>query len=212
VDVDRCPTCGWPTIKGGPCPRCGAPLPGRPGSTSAPGTAPASTNSNSSGVAIVVLLVLLGVYWIVVAALQIGIGLRIRPGGVALIIAIVGFWNLLVGGYTLSAIRGVVTCNYHAPGTLALISVGSAAWGIFATIWLGGWLQPFAIPLSIALGIVTWTSRGYFDAGRGRGKPTARPLARARDRGIEAGSPVCLPVPPPPPPWEQPPLSQHHED
>jgi hypothetical protein len=204
VDVERCPTCGWPAIKGSLCPRCAAPLPGQSGSSSPPGARRASTDSNSPGIAIIVLLVFLGIFWIVVAALQIGIGLRIRLGGVALLIAIVGFWNLLVGGYTLSAIRGVVTRSYHAPGALVLISVGSAAWGIFATIWLGGWLQPLAIPLSIALGIVTWANHSYFDAGRPQERPPVRAFALTHDRGIEEASPVCLPAPSPPPPWEQP--------
>jgi hypothetical protein len=204
VNVDRCPTCGWPAINGGPCPRCASPLPSHHGSVLVPSGPATSVASTASGTTIVVLLILLGLFWIVVAALQFRVGLAGRPGGTALLIAIIGFWNLIVGGYTLSVIREVVRRSYHAPGQLVLISIGSVGWGLFATLWLGGWFHLLVVPLSMGLFVLAWTNSSHFDARRGREKPPVRSLALACDRGIEAGSPVGLHAPPPPPPWEQP--------
>jgi hypothetical protein len=90
MEAGHCPSCGWPTVKGNPCPRC-SPTPGS-------GASATSTASSPTGTLIVAQLVLIGLFWIVLAALQIRAGLSIRPGGVALLIAIVGVWNLLVGG------------------------------------------------------------------------------------------------------------------
>jgi hypothetical protein len=204
VDVDHCPTCGWPAINGSPCPRCASALPSDHESVLVPSGPQTSTASTASGTAIVVLLFLLGLFWIVVAALQIRVGLGGRPGGVALLITIIGFWNLIVGGYTLSIVREVVRRSYHAPGQLVLISVVSVGWGLFANLWLGGWFHLLVIPLSIGLVVLAWANSSYFDAGRGREKPPVRSLAPACDRGIESEAPVGLHAPPPPPPWEQP--------
>ena len=204
IEAEHCPSCGWPTTKGSPCPRC-SPTPGS-------GASAASTASSPTGTLIVVMLFLIGLFWIVLAALQIRAGLSIRPGGLALLIAIVGVWNLLVGGYTLSVIKEVVRRSCHVQGPLVLISIGGAGWAVFATIWLGGWFQLLLIPLHMGVGVLAWTNSAYFDSGRGRDKPPVRSPALARDGKIEAVSPVQVPEPPPPPPWEQPLLDTNRDD
>ena len=88
-----------------------------------------------------------------------------------MVIAIVGVWNLLVGGYTLSVIKEVVRRSCHVQGPLLLISIGGAGWALFATIWLGGWFQLLLIPLHMGVGVLAWTNSAYFDSGRGRRSP-----------------------------------------
>jgi hypothetical protein len=154
-------------------------------------SAPApSTASVAGGTAIVVLLVLIGLFWIVVAFLQIGAGLANGPGGGALLIAIIGGCNLLVAGYTLSAIKGVVRRSYHAQGSLVLVSVVGAGWGLFATIFPGGWFHLLVVPLNVGVGVLALTNSAYF--------------APVHDRGREAAPQLPLPAPPAPPPWESP--------
>jgi hypothetical protein len=216
VDIDRCPTCGWPTVKGHPCPRCSpestaqaeeyAPSTrsaGRDRSRLAPGAPATPTASAAAATVIIALLVFIGLFWIVVAIMQTRAALAVGPGSVSLVIAIVGFWNLLVGGYTLSAIKGVVHRHLHAVGQLVLISVSGAAWALFATLWLGGWFQLLVVPLYIALGMLVWRDSSHFRFLSGSKKPPVRPLALTRDQRIKAVPPIRLPAPPSPP-WEQP--------
>ncbi len=146
--------------------------------------------SHAAGTTIVVLLGLVGLFWIVVAAVQISAGLANRPGGDALLIAIIGACNLLVAGYILSAIRGVLRRSYHAQGSLVLISVVGAVWGLFAAIFPGGWFHLLVVPLNVGVGVLALTSSAYF--------------APTHSRGDESAPRLRLPAPPAPPPWESP--------
>jgi hypothetical protein len=182
MNADRDPASGRPTMSDSSYPSC-LPVP-RP---SAPAT---STAGNVSGTVIVTLLVITGLFWIVLAVLLIVSGLAAGPGGTSLLIGIVGVWDLLVGGYTLSAIKGVVRRSYHAQGPLVLIAVVGAGWALFATIWLGGWFQLLVVPLHIGIGVLALLDSAHFDSAWGRqGPPVRLPAA---------------PLPPPMPPWESP--------
>ena len=143
---------------------------------------------DATGTTMVVLLVLIGLFWIAVSAVQIGAGLANGPGGDALLIAIIGVLNLLVAAYILSTIKGVVRRSYHALGPVALISVVGAGWGLFATIFPGGWFHLLVVPLHIGVGILALANTAYF--------------APTRGRVAEAAPQVRLPAPPAPPPWE----------
>ena len=212
MDLDRCPTCGLLTIPGGPCPHC-SPPPRRQaetaGSSPARDTTPTSKDFRTARVGMIALIVPIGIFWIVVAALQFRGGWAARPGGEGLFWSVIGLCNLLVGGYTLSGIRTVICRRYNGQGQLALICVGGTAWALFTTMWLGGWFQLLVIPFQIGLGIVAWSSSAYFGSGRAREKLADRFLARIRK--TPAATPVGLPPPPPPPPWERP-LATEQDD
>ena len=198
MDVKRCPRCGWPTVEGGSCERYS------PGPASCAPAKP--TASSAAGIEMVVLLLLIGSFWIFVAALWIRAALCGGPGGRELLIGIVGLLDLLLGGYVFAAVSAVLRPHYHAPGQLVLISVAGVGWALVGTYWLGVWFQPIIVPLHVALGVLAWISSAYFDA---VGKsPWIRPFVRARDRGIGPASPVRLPPSTPPPPWERPSISR----
>jgi hypothetical protein len=175
MDVDRCPDCGWPTVKGRPCLRCS---PGsRPdreegGSTStdagrrwsrlAPRASATSAAADAAVTAIITLLVFLGLFWITLGMLLFRAVVTHRGGDLSFLAVIVGGWNLLMGGYILSAIRAVLRRRLTAAGQLVLISLGGAAWAVFAAIWFGGDFQLLAVPIHLALGILAWIASRRF--------------------------------------------------
>jgi hypothetical protein len=194
MDVKHCPRCGWPIVEGGSCERCW-PEPAN--------FAPAKPKSSSNaGIEMVVLLVLIGSFWIFVAALWIRAAFREGQGGFVLLLGIVGLLDLLLGGYVYSAVSAVLRGRYHAQGQLVLISVVGAGWALVGTYLLGVWFQPLIIPLHLALGVLAWTSSAYFDAVGT--SPWIQSFARVRR--TEPASPVRLPPSPPAPPWERPSL------
>ena len=164
MNVDRCPECGQPMVRGGLCLHCSR------ASAPSPATAhPDSTRSRfavTSG-AIITALLGIGLFRIAVAVWEIRHALAAGPGAPALIAAIAGVLSVVVGGYALSVIRSVIRRHHHATGQLVLICAVSVAWGVWAILVMGVEVELIGVALGGLLGILTWKNSGRFDYGAG---------------------------------------------
>jgi hypothetical protein len=181
MDLDPCPTCGWPAIVGRPCPRCSlepearaeqdTALDGRfsvaARGAGARGGAAAQVSYpgfRASLLVIIGLLAFLGLFWTAIGVMEIAGAARLGPGGDGLLVAIVAGCNVLVGAYTLSGIRTVVLRKLTAVGQIAFIAVIGVLWPIVATLWFGGSFQLLAVPLHVGLGALAVLNHRHFNA------------------------------------------------
>jgi hypothetical protein len=145
--TSTCLSCRNPIHAGADsCPHCGVPVPSQLRYTTEPSRRAPSIAGRAAGLAIVVVLGLLGVIWIAIAVVLLRASQRSGPGGDSFLVAILGFWDLLLGGYALFAVKQTVQRRYHTQGQLGLL----------------------AVPPSIVLGLLALISSGYFASGRQR--------------------------------------------
>jgi hypothetical protein len=167
---EYCPSCGGPIIEGGPCPHCTSPLPGYHGplEPEAPGRVipSAPTGSVRARVAVMVLPVGLGLYWIVTAVRQYAGARNNGPGGDSLLLFVVAVLSLIVGLYTLYVAWAVFRRSYRVQGQLVLVSLLGTCWGVFVPLLLGGPYQYLVVPFHVALGVLAITQPRYFEPGR----------------------------------------------
>jgi hypothetical protein len=168
--IDRCPNCGMPITGDGPCPRCGLAVSVYRSAQQTPLAAPklAVPASPTSGtrVALNVLALLLGVYWLYAGVRRGVSAVANAPGQELLLLFVVAVLSLIVGAYGVYVSWCMYRRVYRVQGQLVLSSVLCTFWGLFVPALLGGWLQVLVVPLHVLLGVLAVTASRYFDSDR----------------------------------------------
>jgi hypothetical protein len=166
--ADRCPNCGLPIAADGPCPRCGmavsvyrGPVETPPAASKPPAATPAPSGVR---IALNVLILLLGVYWLVTGVRQCVAAVANSPGQELLLLFAVAVLSLIVGVYTVYVSWSMYRYVYRVRGQLVLSSALCTFWGLFVPVLLGGWYQVMVVPLHVLLGVLALTTPRYFDA------------------------------------------------
>lgn len=120
--------------------------------------ATAQAGSNALSTIIIVLLVLLGLFWLGIGLLQLGLGLNNGDGGTAA----VGIWNIAISVANLWLIKDVLHRSPKVVRSLRFLAIGGSVIGLAQLVLVGAWLQVFAVPLYIVLGVLAWSNRDYF--------------------------------------------------
>lgn len=127
--------------------------------------APATPNPHAGMLAnaTIIVLTLMGLFWIGIGLLQFLVGLYSFTGETRpdLGYFFFGFWNIAVSAINVLQIRHISRREKVAVKNLGILAVLGTLWGIF---WLGtgGWVQAIAILLYVALGVLVFLNRAYY--------------------------------------------------
>jgi hypothetical protein len=113
--------------------------------------APISVVSNQISTVIVVLLIIMGLFWLVIGFLQVAGGIYFLSG----------VWNIIISIINLAFIRDVVNRSRKVVNNFLFLGIVGGIWG-FIQLISGAWLQAFAIPIYIALAVLAQTNKEYF--------------------------------------------------
>ena len=170
MDGERCPSCHGPIFNDGPCLHCTSPLPGYHGPLqgalempSAPAVPPAFARVRMG---VYVLVLGLGAYWIIAAALQLRGALSNGPGGGSFLLLIVAVLSLVVSAYTVYVAWMMSRRSYRIQGQLVLASAIGIGWGIFIPLLLGNWYQALVLPFHAAVAVLALAGSRFFETGR----------------------------------------------
>ena len=151
-----------------PCPNCGKEIQAAAivckycGRDVSPVVRPAL---NTLSKLIVVLLAILGLFWIGIGLIQITVGLAEaaqNPAGPG--IAGLGGLNVILSIVNLFQIRRVIRRERKVVESLVGLGVVGLLWGGWQLL-SGGWLQVFVIPVYVSLGVLAWINREHLSAG-----------------------------------------------
>jgi len=112
----------------------------------------AAYSSNSISTIIIVLLVVMGMFWLVIGFMQLTSGTGV---------VFYGIWNILISIINLALIRDVVKRTRKVVLNLTFLGIVGSIWGA-VQLFSGVWVQAFAIPLYIVLAILAQTNKEYF--------------------------------------------------
>jgi hypothetical protein len=118
-----------------------------------------SDNRGAVGTMIIVLLVILGLFWIAVGTLQLAVGLMGFTTGYTVLC---GLWNFGISVINMLGISDVLRRYRRTVKNLTLLAVGGAAWGLFQLVVMQVWLQALVIPLYVVLGVLVRANKDYF--------------------------------------------------
>lgn len=138
---------------------------------------------------IIVLLIILGLFWIAVGTLQIAAGLAgftLGPTGTGTLVALCGLWNFGISVVNLLAISDVVRRYRRTVKNLIFLAVLGTIWGLFQLLAMGACLQALVIPLYVTLGILGYVARDYFSVltPEEQRKQASRTADRGRYKGL----------------------------
>ncbi|MCX7006899.1 MAG: hypothetical protein NTY53_06570 [Kiritimatiellaeota bacterium] len=147
-----CPYCGEAVLAVAiKCKHCGSDL-------TAGGEELAGTNALS--VLIIVLLVLLGMFWLAIGLLQLFLSYTLPQQLHDL--WVYGLINILISIWNLSRIASIVQRKKGVVGSLVFLGVVGSLFGAGQLLLLGAWLQIIPIPLYIILAILAGANKNYF--------------------------------------------------
>jgi tetratricopeptide (TPR) repeat protein len=128
--------------------------------------APHITSSATNAVTniIIVLLVILGLFWLGIGILQLSLGLGNNPYVNTADMLCAGGWNLFVSVINLGSIADVVRRYRRTVRNLTLLAVLGSLWGLYQILEGGAWLQVLVVPVYIALGVLAQVNRSHFTA------------------------------------------------
>lgn len=106
--------------------------------------------SNPVSNVIIVLLVVMGLFWLAIGFIQIGNSQ-----------ILVGIWNIVISIINLTLIRNVIRRSHRVVNSLIFLGVVGGIWGLVQLL-SGAWLQAFAIPIYIVLAVLAGTNKEYF--------------------------------------------------
>ncbi len=137
---------------------------GRDLTSSGDGIAPirgqAQPSLNTVGVITVILLVVLGLYWLGVAAFQIAL-IPSSTFDTGFTLGCLAAWNILVSIGTLITIREVVKRKKSTRKNVIFLAIAGSIWGAINLLF-GAYVQICSIPLCIALGVLVFANRDHF--------------------------------------------------
>lgn len=113
---------------------------------------------NAISVIIVVLLIVLGIFWLGVGVLQFTVGVNNSTSGMTG----TGIWNVIWAVVELWFVRGVVRRYRQMVSTLTWIAAIGSIFGIVQILLVGAWLQILVVPLYIVLGVLAQANKDYF--------------------------------------------------
>jgi hypothetical protein len=107
-------------------------------------------SSNTISTLIIVLLVIMGMFWLVIGFIQLEAGSWF-----------IALWNILISIINLALIRDVLKRNRKVVSNLTFLGVVGSIWGVIQ-LSSGSSLQVCAIPLYIILAVLAQTNKEYF--------------------------------------------------
>lgn len=113
-------------------------------------------------VIIIVLLVVLGLWWLGIGLLQLSVGLTNNPYFRSGDMQCIGIWNLVISVINLASISDVVRHYRRAVSNLTLLAVVGSFFGLVQILLAGAWLQVFVVPVYVVLGVLAQVNKAEF--------------------------------------------------
>jgi hypothetical protein len=114
-------------------------------------------------IAVNVLVVLLGVYWVVLAGLLFRASGSGGPGGGSFVIFAIGIVTLIVGVYHGYVSWTMFRLSYRAQGQLALASAVGVGWATFFALLFEAWWPAAVVLFHLLVAVFALAGGRYFD-------------------------------------------------
>lgn len=116
-----------------------------------------SASSQSINIIIIILLVIMGIFWLMIGLTQFGlaqVAAEIDPTTSPMNYYLSGLWNIVISIINLWLINGVVKRRKIVVRDLTFLGIVGSVWGGYQLIVSGSLIQACAIPLYIILAIL----------------------------------------------------------
>ncbi len=148
-----------PALQLQPIPQPNLPPP-PPGYTYAPIQPQSSSGLTALDTIMMIMLVLLGLFWMGVGGLQLALGFNLK--GALSDLFCTGVWNFFIGIVNLYMIREVIAKKKRGSRDLIFLAVVGFVWGFISVFFFAAWLQILVIPLYVILGVLAQISRPHY--------------------------------------------------
>jgi len=118
--------------------------------------------TNAVTTIIIVLLVIIGLFWLGIGFLQLGLGLGNAPYVNTSDMLCAGIWNFFISVINLGSIADVVRRYRRTVRNLTLLAILGSLWGLYQILEGGAWIQVFVVPFYIALGVLAQVNKSHF--------------------------------------------------
>lgn len=116
-----------------------------------------SASSQSINIIIIILLVIMGIFWLIIGFTQFGVArvaAEIDPSTSPMSYYLSGIWNIVISIINLWLINGVVKRRKIVVRDLTFLGIVGSVWGGYQLIVSGSLIQACAIPLYIILAVL----------------------------------------------------------
>ena len=116
---------------------------------------------------ITVLLVIMGLFWLIIAFTQFAAArtitlLELDTGGDSFSLYLSGIWNIIISIVNLWLIKAVVNRKNSVVRDLTFLGIVGSLWGGYQLIFGGAYLQACAVPLYIILAVLAQVNKRDF--------------------------------------------------
>jgi hypothetical protein len=115
---------------------------------------------NTTAKMTIILLVVLGLFWIGIGLLQFGLAFSENSDPQTTLL-LLGMWNIFIAIANLMLIKDVMKRYKNVVKNLGILSIFGSVWGLIQ-LASGSWGQICAIPLYVMLGILVYVNKNYY--------------------------------------------------